>query len=122
MAGSEVAGFAGISQEQFISLLLAGLKNQDPLAPVDSQSFLAQLSQFANLQGMQNLNASFGELLKLQHLSEGANLIGKTINYLSAGKNQSGEVGSIIVQDGKILLDVNGAQVSLDSVTSVSAS
>lgn len=119
MSTNSVSRMASITQEQFISLLLAGLKNQDPLEPMDSQSFLSQLSQFANLQGMQNLNTSFGEMLKLQNLSEGANLLGKTITYTADNVEKSGRVGSLAVEHGKVVLEVNGAKVLLDQVQSV---
>jgi flagellar basal-body rod modification protein FlgD len=46
----------------FLTLMLAQLKNQDPTSPVDSNTFLTQLSQLSEVQGITSLNTSFGAL------------------------------------------------------------
>src|SRR5277367_3975845 len=46
----------------FITLLLAQLQNQDPTSPVDSNTFLTQLSQLSEVQGITSLNTSFSAL------------------------------------------------------------
>src|SRR5260221_6173888 len=109
----------GLDQKQFLWLLLAGLQNQDPLSPMDNQDFLGQLAQFANLQGMQSLNANFSEMLKLQEMSQGAGLIGKTVQYASGTAVASGKVSGLAVNDGQVFLQVGSAQVALDDVKSV---
>jgi len=38
-----------LGQDQFLALLIAQLKNQDPLSPVDNTQFIAQLAQFSQL-------------------------------------------------------------------------
>ena len=46
----------------FITLMLAQLQNQDPTSPVDSNTFLTQLAQLSEVQGITSLNSSFGAL------------------------------------------------------------
>src|ERR1700724_24611 len=46
----------------FLTLMLAQLKNQDPTSPVDSNTFLSQLAQLSEVQGITNLNTSFSAL------------------------------------------------------------
>ncbi len=46
----------------FITLMLAQLQNQDPTSPVDSNTFLTQLAQLSEVQGITSLNTSFGAL------------------------------------------------------------
>jgi flagellar basal-body rod modification protein FlgD len=46
----------------FLTLMLAQLKNQDPTSPVDSNTFLTQLAQLSEVQGITSLNTSFGAL------------------------------------------------------------
>jgi flagellar basal-body rod modification protein FlgD len=46
----------------FLTLMLAQLKNQDPTNPVDSSTFLTQLSELSEVQGITNLNTSFSAL------------------------------------------------------------
>ncbi|MBN9523136.1 flagellar hook capping protein [bacterium] len=112
----------GASQDQFIQLLVAQLQNQDPLEPVDSQSFITQLSQLQTVQGLTQLNASFGEMLKLQQLTQGADLIGKTVTFTPAegGDARSGEVSAVTLSDGSYVLQIGNDQVGLDQVTNVS--
>ena len=38
------------NEQTFLTLLVAQLKNQDPLKPQDGSAFVAQLAQFSNLE------------------------------------------------------------------------
>lgn len=46
----------------FLTLMLAQLKNQDPTNPVDSSTFLTQLSELSQVEGITQLNTSFSAL------------------------------------------------------------
>jgi flagellar basal-body rod modification protein FlgD len=46
----------------FLTLMLAQLKNQDPTSPVDSNTFLSQLASLSEVQGITQLNTSFSSL------------------------------------------------------------
>jgi flagellar basal-body rod modification protein FlgD len=46
----------------FLTLMLAQLKNQDPTSPVDSNTFLSQLASLSEVQGITSLNTSFSAL------------------------------------------------------------
>lgn len=39
-----------VSQDAFLQLLVAQIKNQDPLNPADGTQFLSQLAQFSELE------------------------------------------------------------------------
>jgi len=47
---SKPATTAPPSKELFLQLLVAQIKNQDPLNPVDSMQFVSQLTQFSELE------------------------------------------------------------------------
>jgi flagellar basal-body rod modification protein FlgD len=56
-AGSGAAGATGaaqVTENMFLQLLVAQLKNQDPMSPSDGTQFVAQLAQFQQLE--QSLN------------------------------------------------------------------
>jgi len=59
-AASKIEGLA--NQNTFLQLLVAQIKNQDPLQPADSVQFLSQLAQFSQLEQLigirQELQAS----------------------------------------------------------------
>lgn len=46
----------------FLTLMLAQLKNQDPTSPVDSNTFLSQLASLSEVQGITQLNTSFSAM------------------------------------------------------------
>ena len=67
--------------ETFLSLLTAQLKNQDPLSPVDSNQFTAQLTQMAGVEQQLLTNDLLTSLLAAQGgggLTGAASYIGKT--------------------------------------------
>lgn len=115
-ASSSSKSAAGL-RDQFLQLLSAQVKNQDPLNPISDSDFTAQLAQFQQLQDMETLNTNFTQLLQLQQLTQGANLIGKQVVYLNPGKSAGhGVVDSVSVQNGKLLLTVNGQPVPLERI------
>jgi flagellar basal-body rod modification protein FlgD len=57
-----VNGAATLGGTDFLTLMLAQLKNQDPTSPVDSNTFLSQLAQLSEVQGITSLNTSFSSL------------------------------------------------------------
>ncbi|WP_374516492.1 flagellar hook assembly protein FlgD [Brevundimonas sp.] len=66
--------------ETFLSLLTAQLKNQDPLSPVDSNQFTAQLTQMAGVEQQLLTNELLKGMLEAQGgggLGEAADFIGK---------------------------------------------
>lgn len=112
---------SGLGQDQFLQLLIAQLQNQDPLDPVSNQDFIQQLATLNTVSGIQSLNANFSEMLKLQQLTQGADLIGKTIEYTLPGDpaSKTGKVTSVQAEDGKFVLQVGSDQVGLDQISSV---
>src|ERR1700736_1347882 len=56
------ASSATLGGTNFLTLMLAQLKNQDPTSPVDSNQFLNQLASLSTVQGITQLNTSFGSL------------------------------------------------------------
>jgi flagellar basal-body rod modification protein FlgD len=109
---------AAQSQDEFLKLLSAQLQNQDPLNPVDNSNFSSQLAQFSTLQGIQTLNANFSNLLLLQQLTQGANLVGRTIVYDTGNNGQlsQGSVDAVSVLNGKLQVLVGGTTVPLENV------
>lgn len=53
----------GADQETFLKLLVAQLKNQDPLNPQDGAAFVAQLAQFNSVEQLISINKRLGKLV-----------------------------------------------------------
>jgi flagellar basal-body rod modification protein FlgD len=61
-AAASAAGGTSLGGTDFLTLMLAQLKNQDPTSPVDSNTFLSQLASLSQVQGITQLNTSFAAL------------------------------------------------------------
>jgi flagellar basal-body rod modification protein FlgD len=73
---------AAIGQSDFLTLMLAQLKNQDPLQPMENGEFLAQLAQFSTVGGIEKVNdtlASLGEGMRDFRIATAANLLGHEV-------------------------------------------
>ncbi len=105
--------------QDFLLLMVTQLRNQDPLNPVKQEDTLAQLAQFSTLEGVEKLNANFEDMLKLQQLSQGADLVGRNVVYRQsdeAAQLSNGIVDAVIMENNQLMLSVNGDQVPLDLV------
>jgi flagellar basal-body rod modification protein FlgD len=51
-----------LGKDAFLQLLVAQLKNQDPLAPQDGKEMAAQLAQFSSVEQLQNMNDAVAEI------------------------------------------------------------
>ncbi|XBS68378.1 flagellar hook assembly protein FlgD [Acerihabitans sp. KWT182] len=49
-------------QNQFLSLLVAQMQNQDPTDPMDNSQLTSQLAQISTLNGIENLNTTLGSI------------------------------------------------------------
>jgi flagellar basal-body rod modification protein FlgD len=77
---SEVMG-----KDEFLRLLVTQLQYQDPLSPMDSTGFTAQLAQFSSLEQLQNINSSIGTLETSQSImtnGQAVGFIGKQITAI----------------------------------------
>jgi flagellar basal-body rod modification protein FlgD len=51
-----------LGRDEFLTLLVAQLKNQDPLNPLESQDFTAQMAQFSSLEQLFEVNESLANI------------------------------------------------------------
>ncbi len=118
---------SGISSQlattDYLSLLTIQLQNQDPLDPVAQEDFTAQLAQFSQLEGIENLNGSFQSMLQLQEISQGLDLVGKTVDYLDLNTDElkTGKVDEFFVEGGIVNLVIDGNPITVDLISGVRA-
>src|SRR6185312_4246150 len=106
-----------LGQNQFLTLMLAQLKNQDPMKPTDPTQFLSQLAQFSTVTGIQNMQTSMDDLassLRSTQVLNGASLVGHDVlapatkDTIEAGQSVKGAVEApdgtseilVVVKDG----------------------
>ena len=85
---------AVLGKEDFLKLLVEQLKNQDPLNPMESTEFTAQLAQFSSLEQLTNMNES----LKYSQLYQSSINNAQAVNFI--GKTVKATGDSISVKDG----------------------
>ncbi len=61
-AAATTATGSELGQEDFLALMVAQFKNQDPFKPMENGDFLGQMAQFSSVSGLQELNARFESL------------------------------------------------------------
>ena len=110
---------SGAVRDEFLQLLVAQLRHQDPLDPVQQEDFLSQLAQFSTLEGVEKLNTNFASLLQLQTLTGGADLIGRTVVYTDQGEERTGVVEAVTADGGELSVVFSDRAVPLHQVTTV---
>ena len=119
----DVEGTAAADKNMFMKLLLAQIKNQDPLKPTDQTNFVAQLAQFSTLEGIQNLNTSvqdIGTQYRSSQALQATAMVGREVlvpgqvGYLESGGNISGTIseGQAAGDITMTIKDANGAVVA----------
>lgn len=98
---------SGISQQDFLKILLTQLTEQDPLKPMDNTQFVAQLAQFSQLEQTQQMSDTITTSLATQTASQAVSLLGKTVTVTStSGASTSGSVTAIDFSTNSPLLTV----------------
>ena len=71
-----------LGKEEFLTLLVTQLKNQDPMNPLQGTEFTAQLAQFSSLEQLFAINKNIADMQEGLNVQEDRNIldyIGKTI-------------------------------------------
>jgi len=71
-----------LGQEQFMTLMLTQLQNQDPFKPMESGEYLTQIAQFSQVSGIQGLQDSFDSFVNNSNANQvlqASTLVGKTV-------------------------------------------
>ncbi len=81
-ANAAIAKKAELNQEDFLTLMISQLKNQDPFKPMDPAQYVGQLAQFSSVSGLASMNkniTALSESLRGNQVLDGAALIGRTV-------------------------------------------
>jgi len=90
-----------LGQAEFLELMTAQLRFQDPLEPMENGDFLGQIAQFGTVSGINELNTAFNSLnssFQSNQALEASTLVGRKVlipsetGYLGAAGGLSGSV------------------------------
>ncbi len=94
---SDTSSSTSLGTEDFLTLLVAQLENQNPLDPADTSQFTDQLAQFSQVEQLINVND------KLEEMKNNSNDSGDSIDANSyVGKTVSATVTSMTIDDGSV--------------------
>ena len=111
-----------LGKDDFLKLMVAQMKNQDPMNPADDKDNIAQMAQFSSLEQITNLANATQELANRLSLTQNVGLLGHTVTYTGTdGKAVSGTVDGLdLGDDGTTTLSVAGQRgVDPTDITSV---
>ena len=103
-SGSNALGSLSSNFQNFLTLLMTQLKNQDPTSPLDTNQFTSQLVQFTSVEQQINATRSLGQLINLTQsgqMIQSSSMVGRRVEVAS---------DSLSLQNG-------GATVKFDSPT-----
>jgi flagellar basal-body rod modification protein FlgD len=96
-----IAGPKTLGKDDFLQLLVAQMKSQDPMNPSGDKEFISQMAQFSTLEQMSNMAKVTEELSKRTSMSQNVALLGKTVTYEGAdGAPITGTVDGVDLADG----------------------
>ncbi len=109
-----------LSQQDFLQVLVAQLRNQNPLDPQADSDFMSQIAQFEQLASLEQLNETLSALTGLSLLGQASGLLGHEVEAVADdGEPIAGIVESVEISGGQPLLIVNGMMVPVSAVTAV---
>ena len=119
LGASKTGSAAGMGKDDFLKLLMAQMRNQDPMKPMEDTQMMAQMAQFSALEATQKLSETMDRSMNLQIQSQAATLVGKYVETIQDNQYVAGQVTSVgfdtengalvprLLLDGKTVVDLS---------------
>ena len=112
--------FSELGSDMFLELLVAQMRNQNPMEPMDSNALLQQTSQLANVEALQGLSDLQSHAVGLGQFGVAAEMIGQEVTVSDPILGVfSGEVTGVRATPAGPMLQIGAIEVTLDQVVSV---
>jgi len=118
---SEETGSLG--KDEFLKILIAQIRNQDPLQPMQDRDFIAQMAQFSSVEQLVRLSAEFKKFTN--SLGFASALIGKFVAWEEQAAHggepvlRSGVVESVTMIGDEAFAVVNGEKIAVSRIVEV---
>ncbi|CAN7172680.1 flagellar hook assembly protein FlgD [Rhizobium rhizogenes] len=117
-SAATAAASASLNYNDFLKLLIAQMKTQDPTDPMDATQQISQLASFSQVEQQIQTNSHLETVLQNQWISQASDYIGKEI--MSADGTVTGTIKEVTVySDGIIAQTEAGDKVLLQSGVTV---
>ncbi len=116
-----------LGQDEFLKLLVAQLKNQDPMSPMQDTDFIAQMAQFSALEQTSNMAESIKKLTSTMTMlysqslfTQGAALIGKEAQAVdSTGAEITGIITSVSLQNNTLAIEIGDKVFGMENIKAI---
>jgi flagellar basal-body rod modification protein FlgD len=109
-----------VDLDDFVSLLVTELQNQDPLEPMKNEAILQQISQIREIESNQRLTETLESVLLGQSLVTASNLLERTIVGLDhQSETVTGRVDRVSIEDGRAKLHIGEHTIDLKNVAEI---
>jgi flagellar basal-body rod modification protein FlgD len=112
--------FENMDLQQFVTLLVTELQNQDPTEPMKNSEILQQISQMKAIASNDKMSDTLTSMQLQQNMLSGSALLGKTIKGLNdQGTSVSGVVDKVSVGGDTVTLKIGSESVKLKNVSEI---
>jgi flagellar hook assembly protein FlgD len=112
--------FASLNLNDFITMMITELQNQDPTNPMSSDQMLSEITQMGQISTAEQLTTTLTGMETGQNLSNASTMIGMQVEGTDAnGNNVSGTVSSVTIANGTPSINVGNSSLSLDQITNI---
>lgn len=116
----QIVSSSDLGKNDFLMLITAQLKYQDPLSPVENFDFIGQTAQFSMLEQIINLNDQMNVLTQLNDMNYTNGMLGKNVEWEDEeGNLQQGVIEKIERLDGLLWLVSEGNYIAPSWVKSI---
>lgn len=111
-----------LGKDAFMQLLVAQMRFQNPMNPVDGQQYMAQLAQFAQVEKLEAISKAQSDASVWQKAIAGQAMLGRTVTGKGpTGEEITGTVTSVTLTSAGPRLELTGGgSLGVDDVSVVS--
>jgi flagellar basal-body rod modification protein FlgD len=108
-----------LGKDEFLKLLVAQLKNQDPLNPTNSDDFIGTSAQFTVVEKLDELTKQGATSALVTSLTTASSLLGREITAITDAGRITATVEKSEITSGEVVLVTDAGTVRLDQIVSV---
>jgi len=110
-----------LGKDEFLQLLVAQLRYQDPLEPQSSDEFIATTAQFTVVEKLDELTKQGANTALINSLTTAGSLVGREITASRDGVSVTAVVDRSTIRDGQVVLETPKGAIALAQIVSIGA-
>jgi flagellar basal-body rod modification protein FlgD len=110
-----------LGKDEFLQLLVAQLKYQDPLEPTSSDEFIATSAQFTVVEKLDELTKQGENTALINSLTTAGSLVGREVTALVGGTPVTAVVDRSAIRGTEVVLETTAGEISLTDIVSIGA-